>query len=206
MESIITACSELVTHFKRCELNSLLNSSLKQLCKTRWNSVHEMLLSIDVNFKQIEDILLERKEYSLYMDKIDQSLLRDTAEILSFFKSASEQLSADQQPTLHLVLPWINKLRASCEGKTTDSSSIKQLKRLLLEQITEKVWLTQLHDISTFLHPLTKNFSVSFDLKLPKTERLSQTYESLFHLTVSFIFICSPTINPNVTRCIKVPE
>ncbi|CAF4961407.1 unnamed protein product [Rotaria sp. Silwood1] len=25
------------------------------------------------------------------------------------------------------------------------------------EQIKEKVWLTRLHDIATFLHPLTKN-------------------------------------------------
>lgn len=161
VDLLIKACGELVTHFKRCELNNVLPTSLKQQCDTRWNSVYDMLYSIELNLKEIESILLERKEYSQYMDQIDHVLMKDLMDILSFFKKASEQLSADQEPTLHLVLPWINKLKNYCEAKTTDSSVIKQLKKTMLNQIKEKVWLTQLHDIATFLHPLTKNFLVS---------------------------------------------
>jgi hypothetical protein len=161
VNALIKACAELVTHFKRCELNSLLPTSVKQQCDTRWNTVYDMLYSIDLNFKQIESILLERKEYSDYMDSIDHLLLKSIADILSHFKKASEQLSADQEPTLHLVLPWINKLKNNCEVKNSDSTVIKQLKKVILDQIEKSVWLTQLHDIATFLHPLTKNLLVS---------------------------------------------
>ncbi|CAF2066345.1 unnamed protein product [Rotaria magnacalcarata] len=117
---LIKECGELVTHFKRCELNALLPTTLKQQCETRWNSAYDMLHSIDSNFKYVEDLLFIRKEHT---------------------QIASEQLSADQQPTLHLVLPWINKLKSYCELKTSDSPVIKQVKKLMLEQIQEKICL-----------------------------------------------------------------
>ncbi len=163
---LITAAGDLVTHFKRCELNHLLSLTLKQQCQTRWNSVYDMLNSIDVNFKSIEDILLERKEYSDYLDKIDHVLLKNVNDILAFFKKASEQLSMDEAPTLHLVLPWINKLKSYCEIKVSDPPVIKQFKTIILNYIKEKVWLTQLHDIATFLHPLTKNLLVNHLYKI----------------------------------------
>ncbi|CAF4856235.1 unnamed protein product [Rotaria magnacalcarata] len=100
------------------------------------------------------------------MNSIDQNLVQNLCELLSYFKIASEQLSADQQPTLHLVLPWINKLKSYCELKTSDSPVIKQVKKLMLEQIQEKIWLTQLHEIATFLHSMTKNL-----LSLSQNER-----------------------------------
>jgi hypothetical protein len=121
-----------------------------------------MLSSIDINFKQIEDILLDRKEYSDYLDKIDHNLLKIVSDILSYFKKASEQLSMDEEPTLHLVLPWMNKLKHYCKVQTNDLPDIKKFKSSLLARINEKVWLTQLHDIATFLHPVTKNLLVSY--------------------------------------------
>lgn len=160
IDLMIKACGDLVTHFKRCELNHMLTTSLKQRCETRWNSVFDMLNSIDLNYKQVEDILFSRKEHPVYMDAIDQSLLKNLSELLSHFKEASEQLSADQEPTLHLVLPWINKLKSYCEIKTSDLPVMKQVKKLILEHIQNKIWLTQLHEIATFLHPLTKNLLV----------------------------------------------
>ena len=78
VQSMIKACSELVTHFKRCEINSTLPISLKQECDTRWNSICDMLNSIYVNFKRIEEVLLSRKEH-VYMDSIDEQLLKDVS-------------------------------------------------------------------------------------------------------------------------------
>ena len=101
----ISVASELVTHFKKCELNHLLSTTLKQKCDTRWNSIFEMIHSIDINFKQIEDVLLERKESADYLDKLDQFLLKSISDVLCSFGRASEQLSMDEVPTLHLVLP-----------------------------------------------------------------------------------------------------
>ena len=159
VQSMIKACSELVTHFKRCEINSTLPISLKQECDTRWNSIYDMLNSIYVNFKRIEEVLLSRKEH-VYMDSIDEQLLKDLSDLLFYFKNASEQLSADQKSTLHLVLPWINKLKSHCEIKINDSPVMKQVKRLILQNIKEKIWLTQLHETATFLHPTTKSLLV----------------------------------------------
>lgn len=139
----------------------MLSTSLKQQCDTRWNSIYDMLFSIELNFKEVESVLLERKEYSQYMDEIDYTLMKNLIDILSSFKKASEQLSADQEPTLHLVLPCVNKLKNHCQAKTTDTAVVKQMKKLLLHYIEEKIWLTQLHDIATFLHPLSKNLLVS---------------------------------------------
>lgn len=159
---LVSAASELVTHFKKCELNHLLPVTLKQKCDTRWNSIFEMINSIDMNYKKIEDILLERRESSDYLDKIDQILLKDVSNVLSSFKQASEELSMDEVPTIHLVISWINKLKSICEIQTDDSSEIKLFKSTLLTRINEKVWLTTLHDISTFLHPITKNLLVCY--------------------------------------------
>ncbi|CAM4988370.1 unnamed protein product, partial [Rotaria socialis] len=89
-------------------------------------------------------------EYRLKMNEILRKELK---------QKASEQLSADQEPTLHLVLPWINKLKIFCQIKADDLAVIKHFKSILLKFINEKTWLTQLHDISTFLHPITKNLS-----------------------------------------------
>lgn len=104
VDDCIKACSELVVNFKRCELNSLLSTSLKQKCDTRWNTAYEMLNSIKENFDKIEDILMSGKEYAVCMDALDERLLKDLTTLLSYFKEASEQLSADEEPTLHLVL------------------------------------------------------------------------------------------------------
>ena len=158
---LVTSASELVTHFKKCELNQLLSITLKQKCDTRWNSIYEMLNSIKTNFKQVEDILLERNECGDYLDKIDRDLLTSINDSLLPFKSASEQLSMDQAPTLHLVIPWVNKLKGCCEVQPNDSNEIKKFKSVLLTRINEKVWLTTFHDIATFLHPLTKNLLAS---------------------------------------------
>ena len=163
---LISVASELVTHFKKCELNHLLSTTLKQKCDTRWNSIFEMIHSIDINFKQIEDVLLERKESADYLDKLDRFLLKSISEVLCSFKRASERLSMDEVPTLHLVLPWINKLKSNCEVRADDSNEIKKFKSILLTHIDEKVWLTAFHDIATFLHPVTKNLLVSLFLEI----------------------------------------
>ncbi|CAF0804921.1 unnamed protein product [Adineta steineri] len=157
INALIKASGELVTHFKRCELNCMLTTTLKQQCDTRWNTVYDMLYSIEKNFKEIESILVERKEYGDYIDQIDYALLKGIGDILLTFKKASEQLSSDQEPTLHLVLPWTTKLKNVCETKSADNAVIKQLKKNILTHIEQSMWLTQLHDIATFLHPVSKN-------------------------------------------------
>lgn len=156
------ACRKLVTHFKRCELQQHLTNSLKQDVETRWNSIYEMVHSIMKVEKEVVTLLAQRKEED-YVEDIDFTVLSNTCLILETFKMASEFLSADQEPTLHLVLPFLKLFDDVCEFKSYDSQEIKQLKKSLKEKVKEKIWLSEFHYIATFLHPETKSLSVHYE-------------------------------------------
>jgi hypothetical protein len=144
-------------------MNQLLTTTLKLNVDTRWNSIHDMLESISLNFQKCEDLLLDRNE-TYYLNDINRRLVLDLVKFLSLFKVASEQLSADTSPTLHLVVPWFWKLKNSCEAKADDHLLLAQFKDALLKMLDEKVYLTSLHYIATFLYPATKKFPVRFFL------------------------------------------
>jgi len=118
-----------------------------------------MFESISLNFQKCEDLLLNRNEI-YYMDNISRKSLVPFVNFLSLFKAASEQLSADTTPTLHLVVPWFWKLKNACEIKDDDHLLIVQFKSAVSKMLDEKMHLTSLHYIATFLYPVTKKFSV----------------------------------------------
>ncbi|CAF1059300.1 unnamed protein product, partial [Didymodactylos carnosus] len=168
IERLITSCRILSSHFKRCELNHLLPSTLKHDNDTRWNSIYEMMNSVSINYKHIEGVLDGRGgDESGKLDDIGQQLVTQLCDVLLPFKLASEQFQADLEPTLHLVVPWITKLKQHCtKDKEGDLLPIIQLKKELSLKLDEKTYLTQIHYIATFLHPITKNLS-----QLSPTER-----------------------------------
>jgi hypothetical protein len=139
---------------------------------TRWNSIHDMLESVLINFHKCEDLLLERNE-SIYIDHINLKSVADFVQFLSIFKMASEQLSADQTPTMHLVIPWFSKLKRACEVEENDSLLLVQFKNAVNATLDEKVHLAPLHYIATFLHPATKRFAVSVIKCINQTLSLS---------------------------------
>ncbi len=72
---LVSECRELVSHFKRCELQHKLASTSKN-----------------------------RKE-GKYLDNIDCFVIKDIIDLLSTFKIVSKKLSAADVPTLHSALP-----------------------------------------------------------------------------------------------------
>ncbi|CAF1525812.1 unnamed protein product [Didymodactylos carnosus] len=130
-------CRTLVTHFKRCELQHLLDTTLKH---------------------DLEDILLNRNEEH-FLDNIDHTLAKEVADLLSTFKIGSEVLSADDTPTLHLVLPFFKKFKQCCVTRNSEKLSTTKLKGILLQKLDEKIWLSGIHYICSFLHPETKSLS-----------------------------------------------
>lgn len=159
MELLIKSCQQLCTHFKRCEMNPLLSTSLKLNVDTRWNSIHDMFESLTLNFQKCEDLLLNRNEIS-YMNNITRQSLVPFVNFLSLFKAASEQLSADTTPILHFVVPWFWKLKNACQTDDNDHLLLVQFKNAVSKMLDEKMHLTSLHYIATFLYPVTKKFSV----------------------------------------------
>ena len=164
IDLLISNCRDLVSHFKRCELQHKLPSTLKQDICTRWNSTYDTLWSIWLNFDDVEQVLDNRNE-TVYLEKIDRYFLKEITDLLAIFKIGSEKLSADDIPTLHSVLPWFYKFKKSCEPKDSDRLYIRQLKQKLLDKLNDKIWLIDIHYIATFLHPETKSLSVINILK-----------------------------------------
>jgi len=54
------------------------------------------------------------------------------------------------------VLPWLTKLNNSCELKVDDHALLGQFKKAVSKILDEKVHLTSLHYIATFVYPGTK--------------------------------------------------
>ena len=139
VDALIKTCDEWVMHFKRCELNCMFSNFLKQQYDTLCNTVYDMLYSIELKWIEFQ----ANGIYSVRTERILTIWIKliihywSVANIVSYFKKASEQLSADQEPTLHLVLPWINNLKNLCEVKNTESAVIKQLKKNILNQIDQ---------------------------------------------------------------------
>jgi len=109
---IVDDCSSIVTHFKRTGLQSSLATTLKKDIDTRWNSIVEMLQSILLNKDKIIQLLNDRNE-DHWIASISFQLIDDLCSVLMPFKFGSEQLSADKQPTLHLVLPFLKNFKVS---------------------------------------------------------------------------------------------
>jgi len=119
-----------------------------------------MLNSILINFTQVESILNDRKEV-FYLDNINRTILIEICSILTIFKTGSEVLSGDEFPTMHLVIPFLKKFQDCCEAQPGETSATKEFKRILLEKLEDKIWLSDFHYIATFLHPETKTLNVS---------------------------------------------
>ena len=159
IENTLVACRSVVTHFKRCELQQKIPTSLKQDVDTRWNSICDMLQSIIVVQQEVVNLLIDRKEEFLF-EAIDMQLIKQLVNLLSPFKTGSEILSSDREPTLHLVLPFFKRFKECCNIRKEDLTPITEIKRALSEKLNEKLWLGELHYIATFLHPETKSLSV----------------------------------------------
>ena len=90
-----------------------------------------------------------------------RKLVVDLVKFLSLFKVASEQLSSDASPTLHLVVPWFWKLKTSCIPQDDDHLLLVQFKNAVSMMLDDKVYLTSLHYIAAFLYPATKKLQVT---------------------------------------------
>ena len=112
LKQVVDDCSCVVTHFKRTGLQSSLETTLKKDVDTRWNTTVEMLHSILLNKDKITQLLHDRNE-DHWIASISFQLIDDLCSILMPFKFGSEQLSADKQPTLHLVLPFLKSFKVS---------------------------------------------------------------------------------------------
>lgn len=95
-KKIVANASSLVAYVKRSHIASQLSSKLKAHVETRWNSVHDMMVSIIDNYEDLYHLLETKQESSSrpsnVLDKITCLPLNEMkviCQVLAFFKQVT---------------------------------------------------------------------------------------------------------------------
>lgn len=156
MQSLVSNCSKLVKYFKKSGMNSTLGVSLKSFCPTRWNTVFYLLESVETNWIELAAVLKEKNQTSR-VEEININHLGTIVRLLETFENVSKKLEASKRPTIHLILPNLNKLIKTCQFDCNDTNIIRDLKFQLNSQLSSTVNpnLKKYHKIALFLFPPT---------------------------------------------------
>lgn len=135
---------KLVRYAKKTNINSIIKAAdpngrgLKASVPTRWNSEWTMLESILHSIPALQTLpgVADKDEVVRLLDLIDPRELRAVADVLEFFNSASEKLSASNEPTGFLVPLVLEHAKRHLEPKPADTQLVKSLKANLLHHVT----------------------------------------------------------------------
>lgn len=155
---LINYCKDITMFFKRSGLNTKLSNSLKQSVPTRWNSILYMLKSVNQTRYEIEELLMDRPEIDRFL-VIDFDLLNDVIEVLEPFDQATKDLSYENTPTFHKVLPWFKKLQTHLIENADDDRIIRNIKYCLRNNLCNKYTIKPVHKLASFLDPKMKKFT-----------------------------------------------
>ncbi|XP_065349491.1 uncharacterized protein LOC135945617 [Cloeon dipterum] len=159
----IEACKEIVRYVKKAQLNSKLlelgKKSLKQECETRFNSLWNMVRSVNDAMAALPEVLpIERRGG---LPKLTKPSFTELISILSHFDALTRELSASKVPTLFLKPLWKKELMKLLNEKSKDrsiSAAGQKVASMLMDSVESKVQLQTLHFCATILHPQFKYF------------------------------------------------
>ncbi|CAF5082801.1 unnamed protein product, partial [Rotaria magnacalcarata] len=159
IQKLFDNVKKVVTHVRRTHRQVKLKQKLQLYSDTRFNGAFYMLNVFLNVFDDIGSVL--SSGYIDYLTGVDKDLLEEVCQFLIVFDNAINQLSEEERPTMHQVLPIRQLLIDHCEVIFEDSSELKELKLFLGERI-RSVWILQdQHYICTFLHPRLKRFDTA---------------------------------------------
>ncbi|CAF1578565.1 unnamed protein product [Rotaria sordida] len=119
--------------------------------------------NISRTISQISEEYRQKLKNILKNDLQDLKLIGISTDYWKNSGTTSEQLSSDASPTLHLVVPWFWKLKNSCIPNDDDHLLLAQFKNAVSRMLDDKVYLTSLHYIATFLYAATKKLQTLDD-------------------------------------------
>lgn len=155
-DSLLEHARKLVSYFKTSGLNAELKTSLKPDVYTRWNTIHDMLNSILVNWDGVVTILINKDAYGM-LEKISKAQIECIVEFLYCFSQATDEVEQSKRPSLCLAQPWYNMLTAHMQMKDTDLECINEMKKIGLEYFETHFVLTKYHQSAIVLHPHLKH-------------------------------------------------
>ncbi|XP_060794120.1 E3 SUMO-protein ligase ZBED1-like isoform X3 [Neoarius graeffei] len=155
----INQCKHLVAYLKKSGSAHILPHAVVQESKTRWNTKAEMLNSIARQHSEIRE-LLQGKGQEHRIEGIQVEVLTAVGEFLTPFKHASEDMEGDRYPTINSVLLWYHRLRMHCEPRCGDPLYMEHIRRRAGELLNDKMTITPIHKIATFLSPRFKSLKM----------------------------------------------
>lgn len=170
VKTIIEHASLLVSFIRNSGLGEKCNPKLQKFIEVRWNTVFYMLNSIELNYSQLAQILLEKEQADKNADVmhkltvISRSDLEVLSRFLKKFKIWTDQLEADKRPTLWMVWPTFVSLKNYLARNDEDSDIVTRMKQTGISYIEANVYDFSpkiVHKVATVLHPLLKNIALA---------------------------------------------
>lgn len=217
----VRVVTSIVKYFKINGINSLFEKTLKSNVATRWNSVLRMLESFIEVWDAISEILNQppssrpsdkekdrlRAKHSTEFNTISLSELILLRDFLQPFKTATDEVEATKKPTLHLVHPWYLELHAHMQPSVLDPTMIAAFKStgLMYWTNTVKNYVTNFHDVATFLHPEMKGLKFLTSQEKSKVwEKTREMMEELAPLADRFEPIAAQqVVHPRSARALR---
>lgn len=170
VKATIEKTSSLVSYIRTTGLGVNCTPQLKKYVETRWNTVHDMLESVSINYVTLSKILLEKEESDGRSDvlgmltSISRTELEIIFEFLAKFKIWIKELESDMKPTLWMVWPIFNNVNKHLKDSDNDDHIIRAMKIAGREYLSKNISDFEpklIHKIGTALNPMLKNIAIA---------------------------------------------
>jgi hypothetical protein len=126
-----------------------------------------MLESIHSQYEELLKLFTEKKPRELHrITSINEDLLEELLMFLKPFLEATKDLEGEKEPTLHLVVPSIKRLKFHCMVSDDDSATMANLKETAATFLDKKFTPHLLCETAVFMNPRQKSMRV-----LPASDR-----------------------------------
>ncbi|CAF4530762.1 unnamed protein product [Rotaria sp. Silwood2] len=124
-----------------------------------WCSAYDMISSFIDVYPDLNGVISDKSRKSI-LAGIDFDETLAFAKYLKYFVDVTELLSAEKTPTMHLVLPFKQRLINLSKPDTNDPNSIIKLKKYIENQIPTYWELDDIHYMAAVLHPKMKHLQI----------------------------------------------
>jgi hypothetical protein len=147
---------DIVVYLRSSHVQSKLSKKLQLFSKTRWNSAYHMISSFIDVYPELSYVITDQDRKAC-LGGIDFDEIVSLANYLKHFVDATESLSAENSPTIHLVLPYKQRLLNLSKPSENEFESMKKFKKYFQDQIPTYWEVDDIHYLAVVLHPNMKN-------------------------------------------------
>ncbi|CAF4404195.1 unnamed protein product, partial [Rotaria magnacalcarata] len=151
---------KVVCHIRRSHQQQTLSKKVVSYSDTRFNGALMMMDNFAELFFELPSALVN-SNFMMNYNLIEKDLLDCVCKFLEPFEEVIVNLSEEQRPTLHKVIPLRQTLINSCVLEANDSNGIIQLKVFLARRLNNAWPITDEHRLATILHPKFKKCECS---------------------------------------------